>query len=470
MTTATAPAPSHLRTWLTGALLALAAFGACWTGAIVYWRSHTGDPGTGEVMLYLFLLPGALLGAALVTRKLLSDGPPAAASAPERASQAVPAVAPAPAAVAMAILATAVRSPHGAFLEEIAGTLTSQKARPTLDATLVDADSFPLMTARCANADDPAVSTDIAAWLTANAPAAQFSDEPARALLLATQVVTELAGKAIAALAPEDHAAPMLHIAPVLPPDWNAGQQQAAALWLQHTVVQAGWPLERTALVTICEADLAGTVPTTLLTQLATPVSGAPVAAMLVAFDSRIGDATVQDWTASQSLFTPGNPHGKVPGEGACGLLLTGIAQATTSETPLFAVVEPITTARLDTSADQHRGEPPPLLADLAQGALATAQIQAGTLAMIVADTTTTHGRMLELMGYVGKAAPQLDTEQDVTAFGRASGACGAVPALTALALACQYACERNGPVLWLTNDDAFQRCAAVVRPAPAMD
>jgi hypothetical protein len=465
MTTTTAPAPSPMRSWLAPGLLALLAFGACWTGAIVYWRARTGDPGTGEVMLYLFLLPGALLGAALVTRKLLADAPPAAASAPEHASQAVQAAAPAPAVVAMAILATAVRSPHGASLEEIADALTSKKARPTLDSTLVDDDSFPLMTARCANADDAAVSADIETWLTANAPTAQFSDEPARALVLATQVVAELSGKAIAALAPEDQAAPMLHIAPVLPPDWNAGQQQAAARWLQHTVVQAGWPVERTALMTVSDADLTGTVPTALLTRLATQVSGAPVAAMLVACDSNIGDATVQDWTASQSLFTPGNPHGKVPGEGACGLLLTGLEQATASETPVFAVLEPIATARLDASADQHRGEPPPLLADLAQGVLATAQIQSGTLAMIVADTTATHGRMLELMGYVGKAAPQLDTEQDVIAFGRASGACGAVSALTALALACQYACERNGPVLWLANDDAFQRCAAVLYP-----
>jgi hypothetical protein len=467
MTSTTALAPSPMRSWLAPGLLALFAFGAFWTGAIVYWRGRTGDPSTGEVMLYLFLLPGALLGAALVTRKRLADAPPAAAIAPEHTSQAVPAVAPAPAAVVMAILATAVRSPHGASVEDIADALTRQKARPTLDATLVDDDSFPLMTARCANADDAAVSADIEAWLTDNAPTAQFSDEPARALVLATQVVAELSGKAIAALAPEDQAAPMLHIATVLPSDWNAGQQQAAARWLQHTVVQAGWPVERTALVTISEADLAGTVPTALLTQLATPVSGAPVAAMLIACNSRIGNATVQDWTASQSLFTPGNPHGKVPGEGACGLLLTGIPQAAASETPLFAVLEPVATARLDTSADQHRGEPPPLLADLAKGALATAQIQAGALAMVIADTTATHGRMLELMGYVGKAAPQLDTEEDVIAFGRASGACGAVQALTALALACHYACERNGTVLWLTNDDPFQRCAAVLHPQP---
>ena len=72
MSTTTAVPPSSLRSWLTGCLLAILAFGACWTGAIFYWRARDGDPGTGELLLYLFLLPGALLAAALVARKRLA--------------------------------------------------------------------------------------------------------------------------------------------------------------------------------------------------------------------------------------------------------------------------------------------------------------------------------------------------------------------------------------------------------------
>jgi hypothetical protein len=68
-------------------------------------------------------------------------------------------------------------------------------------------------------------------------------------------------------------------------------------------------------------------------------------------------------------------------------------------------------------------------------------------------------------MGYASSATPHLDNETDVIAFGRASGSCGAVPALTALALARHYACVRNGPVLWLAHDDPFQCSAAVITP-----
>ena len=461
MTTTLAP----LRPWLTGGVLALFAFGGCWIGALMYWRARTGDPGTGEMLFYLLVLPAALLGAALVTRKRLSDVPRAPANAPAQATQAVQTAPPAAAVVPLAMLATAVRSPHGTSVEEIADAVAGNQARPTLDATLVDDDSFPLMTARCADVDDPALSADIAAWLTANSPPAQFSDEAARALLLATQVAAEVAGKAMAALAAEDGNVPMLHLAPVLPHAWDAGQRQAAARWLQHTVAQSGWPVERTTLVAPIEADMVDTVPAALLAQLATHAPGTPVTAMLIACASHIGDATVQDWTARGALFTPGCPHGKVPGEGAVGLLLTDIVQATAAEGGVFAVMEPVASARLARSADEHRGEPQPVLAGLAQGALASAQIEAGALAMVVADTGPGNGRMLELMGYAGKAAPQLDNEKDVIAFGRASGVCGAVPALMSLALARHYACERNGPVLWLANDAAFQRCAAVLHP-----
>jgi len=465
--TTTAPAPSPLRNWLAGSLFALLAFGACWTGAIVSWRSRAGDPGIGELTFFLLVLPGALLAAALVMRKRLADTPRAPAGIPARTSHGAQASAPAAAVLPLALLAAAVRSPHGASVEEIVDALAGNKARPTLDATLVDDDSFPLMTARCTRADDAALKTDLEAWLAASALPAQFSDEPERALLLATQVVAELAGKAVAALAPQEGEAPLLHLAPVLPRDWSADQRAAAIQWLTHTVAQSGWPEQRIVLVPPSEADLFSTVPAALLAQLATRVPGAQVTAMLVACASNIGEATVQDWTASRALFTSSHSAGQVPGEGAIGLLLTDVAQATTSDGGLFAVVEPVASARLATSADDHRGPLPPALADLVQGALAAAQLQADALVTIVADTGPRRGRMLELMDYAGKAAPQLDHEKEVVPLGRASGVCGAVPALTALALARHYACESNGPVLWLTNDDPFQRCAAVVRPPP---
>ena len=451
MTTTTAAPPSLLRSWLTGCLLAILAFGACWAGAIDYWRARDGDPGMGELLIYLFLLPGALLAAALVARKRLARAGTSSAPTPGRTTAAP--LSPPIAAQALAVLASSVRSPHGASAAEVAEALTGKQARPSLDAFLVDADGYPVLTARCTGADDAAMRETIATWLAASDLPGEFRDEDWRALVMATQVAQELAGLAVAGLTGDG----TIQLAPRWPSDWTASARHAGGRWLLHTVGQAGWPVDRVALVTPADTDLFDPVPAALLADLAARAAREPVACMLVACASHLGDDTVQAWSANDTLFTSTRPLGHVPGEGAAGLLLTEPREAGAS-----AWVDPLHTARRDTSADATRGPLPTTLADLAKRAGDTA-----ALAMIVADTGPRPSRMLELMDLAGTAAPQLDDDHDVIAFGHASGACGAVPALTALALAAFHACERNAPVLWLSNEDPFQRCAAVVRPPP---
>ncbi len=452
MSTTTAVPPSSLRSWLSGCLLAILAFGACWTGAIVYWRARDGDPGTGELLLYLFLLPGALLAAALVARKRLAAPRKPATPAPVRATDAT---AQPVAAQPLAVVATSVRSPHGASIADVAGALPGKQARPALDTELIDRDGYPLLTARCPGADDSAMQAAIVTWLAANDLPAALRDEDWRALILATQVAQELAGLAVATLLQDDQPAPTLQLASLLPLDWTAGQRHAAGLWLQHTVGQAGWPAAQLAIIAPGDGD--HPVPAALLAELSTRATHEKVACMLVACASHLGDDTVHAWSDDGTLFTSSHPLGSVPGEGAVGLLLTDARQAGAS-----ALVEPLHTARRDTSADAARGPIPPLLANLAKAAGDPA-----ALSMIVADTGPRPSRMLELMGFAATAAPQLDDDNDIIAFGHASGACGAVPALTALALAAHHASGRGAPVLLLSNEDAFQRCAALVRPAP---
>ena len=441
---------SALRGWMTAGLLALLAFGVCWTGAIVYWHGREGDPRTGELMFYLFILPGTLLAGALLTRKHLGD---TSASA---AAWAVPAPAPAqaepapPAALPLAIIATAVRSPYGATVEAVAGALAGKPARPALDPVLVDNAGYPIATARCGDAVDADVLSSFATWLLENGIDVAFNDAGSRALVMATHVATELAPKAVTL----DDALP-LYLAPVLPSGWTREQRHAASLWLQHTVAQGSGPMARIELVPAVDTDMVDAVPALLLAGLATRPA---VKTMVIACASHLGEETIQQWRASRRQDT-------VAGEGAVGLLLVDPTQAAAIDGALFAVMAPIQSGRRDTNADTSRGPLPPLLANLARDALAAAQCEPDAVAMIVADTSARPGRMLELIGYAGAATSQLDDQEDIIAFGHASGSCGAVPALTALALARHHACARNAPVLWIANDDAYQRCAAVVHP-----
>lgn len=460
MTATTARFPSPLRSWFTGGVLAILAFGACWAGAIMYWRARGADPGAVELMVWLLVLPGAMLTAALVARARLSGAAPAGARVPARASQAAQVAASLPEAQPLAILAAAVRSPYGASCEEVVAALGEKKAKPALDGEFVDDDGFPLMTARCAD-EDASVRSAIGAWFATNAITVQFSDEQWRALAMATGVAVELAGHAARADDPDA----VLRLAPVLPADWSAGQCDAAGKWLRHTVAQSGWPLERIVIIPASEADRFTMVPTTLLAQLATRLADAPVTGIVLACASHLGVTSLRDWENAQSLFTSRRPDGKIPGEGAVGLLLTDLAWARTkaNEGAVFAVLEPIHGARRPASADAHRGPPPSTLAGVAASALGAAHLDPATLAMIVADTGPRTSRMLELLGYAGSDAQQLDDQKEVLSFGHASGVCGAVPALTALALAAHYA--GIAPVLWLSNEDPFQCCAAIVRP-----
>jgi hypothetical protein len=195
----------------------------------------------------------------------------------------------------------------------------------------------------------------------------------------------------------------------------------------------------------------------------------APLAAMVVACASHIGDETIAQWAANASLFTSSQPQGQIPGEGAAGLLVTDLRQARSIEGAAFALLDPMVEARRDSSADGSKRADPKLLGELAEHALKRGAAELSDVALIVADTGHRSNRMLELMALASASMPQLDGAADVVRVGVANGTCGAVPFVTALALARHQALERGAPVLCISNEDPYLRCAALIRPAPSV-
>jgi hypothetical protein len=454
--------------WLKGGLLAALVFGACWGGAIWYWRATESMPATGDLALFLLALPLALVLAPWLGRKLITL--PAGAGA--TAAPATPAQAAAsPAAAPLAILAASLRSPHGASTEELSAAIADNKARADLDQELVDEDGFPVMTSRSGDAMDEALQEEITEWLTENGmPELRFSDEQWRALTLASAVAGDLAGHAASDLIPTDGATPMLQLIPILPQEWHIAQRRAAGMWLKHIVAQFGWPPAHITLAAQVPPD-AGVTPSAVLARLANDgaATNSPQAAMVVACASHIGEETVAGWVASARLFTSSRPQGLIPGEGAAGLLVAGLRQARSIEGAAFALLDPVGEARRDSSADDARRADPKLLGELAERALNLGGAASADVAMIVADTGHRSNRVLELMGLASTAMPHLDGTDDVLRVGVASGNCGAVPFLTALALARHHALEREAPVLCVSNEDPYHRCTALVRPAAAL-
>lgn len=469
MTTAIA-SPGALPGPLKGGLLAASVFAACWGGAIWYWRGASGTPGSAELALVLLVLPLALVGSMWFGGKLLAKRTAAAPAATTAAGN--PAPAPAASLPALAIVSSAVRSPYGASAEELAGALAGNKLRPDLDAELVDDEGFPVAAARCEEAGDEALQEEVEAWLTQNGmPALRFVDVQWRALTLGSAVVAELASRA-ADLLPATGKPPVLRLLPLLPAEWMPEQRHGAGLWFHHLAASFGWPASQLALPAADAAEPMALTPAALFTGLAREAAqqAGPVVALVVACASHLGQDSVDEWASKGILFTPSRPQGLVPGEGAAGLLLTDARLAQSIEGTLFALLDPAEQVRRDTetkTATPTRQRPnPALLGELAGRAGHRGESGLADIAMVVADSGQRQQRTLELMGMVSSAMPQLDESEDVFCVGSASGACGDVPFVTALALAQHGALARGAPVLCIGNEDALHCCAHLLYPA----
>ncbi len=458
--------------WMKKTLLVALIFGLSWGGAVWYWRATNRMPSTEDLVLFLLVLPLVLLlviwlGAKLIA--LLAAAPVlAAATAPTDA--ALPP--PAPEAPPLAILASSLRAPHGASPDELASAITDNKARADLDPDLVDEAGFPVMTARSADADDAGLQEEINEWFAQNGMQdLRLDEEQWRALTMGSGVVADLAAQAVGDLLVTEGAPQTLQLLPILPHAWPLEQRRAAGLWLRHIAVQAGWPQGQVTLAAELPSDARGASPAAVLGRLAhhAAASNAPLVAVMVACGSHVSEASINKWSANATLFTAAQPQGLVPGEGAAGMLLVDANQARALvDTPLV-LLHLVAEERRHNSADEAKRADSALLGTLTEKVLARAQAQPEQVAMIVADTGHRTSRVLELMGLASAALPQLDEDADVIRLGAASGTCGAVPFMTALALARHHAVERDAPVLCISNEDAYRRCAALIRPAVSL-
>lgn len=465
MTATTNPPPARpMPGWLKGGLLAALVFAACWGIAIWYWRETDNVPSTASLVTYLLALPSALVGASWLAREQLikSVDVPAVAAAHQHipASRAQP---------PLAILAASLRMPHGESPEALSAALVNNTARADLDPELVDDDGYPLMTARNSDATDDAMQEEMTEWWTAHGvPVPSDGLELWRALTMATAVVGELASRAACDLMPAEGAPPMLQLIPILPSEWSIDDRRVAGAWFTDTVEKFGWPQERIALV---EEKYEFSSPGQIFGRLMQGApTGVPVVALVVACASNIGEETVVRWVDDRTLFTSSHPQGLIPGEGAAGLLVTDLGQARMIEGALFTLLDPPAEACRHVSADDTRRADSTVLVEVIDRALKPAGAHLSDVAMLVADTGHRASRVLELMGFASGAMPQLDGVADVIRVGAASGTCGHVPYMAALALGNHHALERNAPVLCISNEDSYRRCSVLIRPAESVD
>lgn len=459
------PAP---RAWLGATLITVAVFAACWTAAVLYWRSSGVEP-SGMVIGQLMLgLPAAILLAAWLGKNALKARADAARPAAQSAAPAAPMAPARPRGPLANIAAGAVRLRGGESLEELAEALRTNAAQCELDDELTDEAGYPVLCGRVEFADPASAREMMTPWLAQRGTAElRFSDEQWRALSMGGAVVAELIQHALIhpllpdylAAQPAERASialPMLQLNPVLPPNWQAGQRQAAADWLLHLVEQQGWPAQRLMLAP--DAGQANDF------SLADAIVQAPGLGLLVACESHIGEDTVRDWSERGILFSGRNPRGQVPGEGAVGLLLADAAQAALLSPDAHATLHGACDGQRAASADARGNINSELLAGLGRDALAQSKIEPTAVTALCADADLRPTRIGELMGMASAVVPHIDLSTQMMSAGACCGTAGAVGPLAALALAGHEAIANGGQVLCLSNSDSLYRCALVVR------
>ena len=456
-----------MQAWIRATLLTAGTFGACWGGAVWNWRATDRMPSTADLAVYLLALPLALLAGAFAIRGLARAraATPAATAAPAPAAPAAP---PARAAT-LALLGAAVRTAHGEAVDELADALAEQRARPDLDPELLDDAGYPVMSVRVASADDTARRDEAEPWLAAQGHAdARFGDAHWRALELASGIALELAEAAAhgaSGMAGADAQVPLLRIVPLAPADWTASQRAAAGAWFAHLATQAGWNSSHVTVSQTPSGEPAAAVPA-LLTLLAgqAGTDGAPALTMLLAFDSRLDQAVVDRMAANGTLFAAARPQGVVPGEGAAGLLVapSALGRRVDANAPSLQAAGTVRTASADASSRVDAAD----LRRVVRELLSNAAVGTADVSLVLADADHRGSRVLEVMALAHDDLPHLDAGSDIRTTGPACGQCGAVPLLSALALAGHAVQADARAVLCIGNGDPLQRSATLVRPA----
>jgi hypothetical protein len=450
--------------WLKAGLAATVLFAACWGGSISFWRVTQRAPATGDLVVYLLVLPSVLLLALWVGVKAI-HGRGVSKSATQ--SPANPANMGSRETTGLAIVAASIRTPHGASCEELISAIRDHKARADLVPELLDQDGFPVMAARCAEADDDALHEEIRDWLGEHRLVdLRFKDEQLRALTLAGAVAGELGGQATSLFINPTDAPIKLQLLPMLPPEWSADERRAAGMWIKRSVAQTGWPADHIILAAEPATDDS---TASILDRVTQETAARDLVTLVLASASNIGDHTIAEWAANGTLFTSAYPRGTIPGEGAAGLLVTSARHAQAIKGNAFSLLDGLEEAKLPSSADVTRRVDRELLGQLAERSLKRGGVESSRVTAMVADTGHRSNRMIELMGPATSKMPQLDESEDVIRVGGACGTCGAVPVITSLALAQDLALLRQAPVLVIGNEDSYIRITAVIHPATSL-
>jgi len=489
--------------------LALLAAVCCltWLGVLWWWQRTGRNVGESDVVIYLVLLPLALLSLGLALRwawrsALVRQAAADAASVATAAGGAVAGAGAAPAVEGadaqarhawLQLVGASVSSVAGEAAQLLEAAAQGQPL-PKPDAELVNDEGLPVLCARIGELDAAVqalqprfddvltllqarhpehlgIGPDGSVWraLAALSPVLQAQWDALQRLLPApAQPVDEGVIVRRQVLAP----LPMVQLLLCWPAAWGGFEQRLGRLWVEQLL----WPRpeDRPTTCTVSVAALAGDAQA--LWQRVDQMSGSkdgdghPDWLLLVACHSDIGPSRIDALARDGLLFDSARrPGGRVPGEGAAVLLLARSAWQAPAEAGVPTVRLPrAILARREKSVEVGGRVAHLELARAVEQALQAARTEAANVPALVCGADQHSPRGTELFGLTLAALGHLDPVEDMRLLGRVTGHLGALGPLLALAAAREWTLASGRSTLALGMDDPLLRLAVLVQPAPA--
>lgn len=449
----------------TGFVLLLAC-SLVWALVLAWWADRLHTPSPRDMLLYMALLPLALLGGYALLRAFI-DGlryPAVPAAAPQPAISAQTSTPPEQLRPALwrPLKASFVHTAQGAGVAQLRNALEAGK-RPGPDPQLRDADGFPVFAGRveALDCDDLAARLDTLASRIGAAPIHQ----PAivRALAILEHALPDI----LAALdeAPTESSATAT-LAPRLcwfvPQSWPSHCFPMLEAWLlEHREVLEHPPGE----IRIVPAASTAELLQVLFGEHPADAGSAPL--LVMAAESSLAEDVILGWEHAGTLFNAHNQHGRIPGEAAAALLFGP---------PRCDPADDIGAARMAEAVRDRRPAPPgthnstkdETLSSVRSRAMSQAQLQPEQIGVVIGDIDHRAASAVEVFTALGDEFGHLDPSTDVLALGAGCGDTGIVAPLLALALASELATQDARPALCLFAQDSIDRAAVVVTPAPA--
>jgi len=462
---------------------------AVWGAVMWQWQRSGRQVSDADLLLYLVVLPLAVLLAVVLLRGawrrsavVTAGAAAAAASAAAPAADASAAVAPVTAPAWYTLSGYGVVA---AGLDDIS-QLLEQAAQPPalrLDPDLRDDDGLGVFTRRCTQAD--VVSDDNAAPLARAMRAAMLAQASAESLLqrlaelhevLPVEPAPEIepASGHPTLVMPQARAAaparPSLRVLHALPDTWRDDERadftgRMTTWWEQVSPTMPGWQWHReTIAVPSGERALQQAERRLQLIQR----EGLDEHLVLVVADSWIDEAMVQQLLAQGLLLTAQQPQGWVPGEAGVALLLSP-ARAAGAQTGGVRLHR-LSLQRRDKSVDEPGRVSGDTLADTIDQLLRAAGHAAESVDQVISDTDLSRNRTTELFEALQRALPSPQVAEHCHCLGRLTGRLGIAAAPLALAAAAAHCQREQQAVVAVTNSHPHDRLAALLAPAPTPD